>query len=380
MKNIESIDITSLTYSKDFFKKLQSKTQSAIIIVIGIFISIFLVWTFFGTCEDVVTADGNIRPKQNISSVHSLISGKVEQVNFVDGQTVQQGDVLFTLHCEDAQVSKQNIQDRIALLKTKLNDNRQMILSYHNEKNFLPETNVVPYTRIKVFSEIKNEMEKMTAIKQKNYETQKSLPQTVIAADTLEQTEIVWHQAQLDLSHYCENFLAGLIAEKESYEQQLENLEASLQQVETAINHATITAPINGTVLQLNEINAGDFIAGNQKLLSIIPSADDGYEVVLHVRERDIAKLRVGLHAKLKFGAFYKKKDYIGATVKNISADALSSGQSLFYLVTLTLDDCQADNKNDEIILKSGLQTTAKIITDKKNIFSYFMDKMEISL
>ena len=76
----------------------------------------------------------------------------------------------------------------------------------------------------------------------------------------------------------------------------------------------------------------------------------------------------------------------MNATVKKISADSLSNGRELFYLVTLVpdlIDNSSTGKKNivnNSLQLKSGMIANAKIIVSEQRIISYLMKKMEIQL
>ena len=111
-----------------------------------------------------------------------------------------------------------------------------------------------------------------------------------------------------------------------------------------------------------------------------------GYEITVRIREKDIINLKVGLNAKLKLPAFANTIQCMNATVKKISADSLSNGRELFYLVTLVpdlIDNSNSGKKNivnNSLQLKSGMIANAKIIVSEQRIISYLMKKMEIQL
>lgn len=376
------LDVSSLTYSSEFFSKQNSKFENWIIAFIGIFVGIFFVWLFFGRCEETVSGYGTVRPSENISSVHSLQSGKISKIYFSDGAEVKKGDMLFTLYADAEEASKNNLIDKIHTLEEKLFENDSMIKSFHARKNLLSEKNCVAYNRVKIFFEVEKQLKEICLIHEKNFQTQKKLPPDLIPEDAVMELERTWRNAAINVSQFGEKFLSALITEKESYEQQLENNKANLAQVEEQIKNKTVTAPIDGTILVLNKINENDFVVANETLLSIIPPRDLGYEIVVRVRERDIINLRVGLEAKLKLPAYAVQLQELKARVKKISADSLYNGKEVFYLVTLALDtdDPTFFNVQNKMKLTAGLQANAKIIVQEKNVFSYIVKKLEITL
>lgn len=180
--------------------------------------------------------------------------------------------------------------------------------------------------------------------------------------------------------------MTTLISEKENYALQRDNLESSLAEIEAQLKNNRVVAPIDGTVLVLDSLNENDFIIANKPVLSIIPPSETGYEITVRVKEKDIADLQVGLQAKLKLPAFSNKVKNLNATVKKISADSLSNGRDIFYLVTLVPEMNETSDIDEKTIfknslsLKSGMIANAKIIVSEQKVISYLMKKMEIQL
>lgn len=380
------MDINKLTYTSEYFSKVNSKFSNWMILIIGIFIFIFFLWIFIGRCEKVVYGNGTVRSSENISSVHSPNSGKISNIYFTDGQIVKKGDILFTLYYEVETKSKNNILEKIKIINERILEIDLMVKSLNLNKNIIPKENIVAYTKVKNFFETKNQMLEVCEVYEKNLNTQKDLPKNVVSNDNILEAERVFSNAKIKLSQYSQNFLTDLILEKESYEIQLDNYKTNLVGIENIIESKKIRAPIDGTVLAFKEINENDFIVASQNVLSIIPMIELGYEIVVKVKERDIINLEYGLKAKVKLTAYSNKFVDFKATVIKISADSISNGSDLFYLVTLSPDhsDQVFDNKDlnfaQRMILKSGMQAIAKIVVAEQSIFSYIVDKLEITL
>lgn len=61
---------------------------------------ILLIWACCSKIDVVVTSTGSIQPVGNINVVKSYSSGTVKSINAVEGQYVNQGDVLIELDTE----------------------------------------------------------------------------------------------------------------------------------------------------------------------------------------------------------------------------------------------------------------------------------------
>ena len=380
------IKVSKLTYSEEFFSRMNSAFENWVIAIIGTFILFFAVWIFFGHCEDAISGNGTVRPSENISSVHSLRSGKINKVYFKDGQEVKQGDVLFSLYSDAEIAAKENILSKIKIVQEKIDDVQSMMESFELGKNIVPCSQTIAFTRMKNFFETKYQLTEVSLIHKKNFDTQKLLPADSTTEELTNEVERLWRNSKINLSQFNENFFAQLVNEKENYTSQYDNLKTSLAEIELQLKNNIVTAPIAGTVLVFDALNENDFIVANKLILSIIPPSDAGYEITVRIREKDIINLKVGLNAKLKLPAFANTIQCMNATVKKISADSLSNGRELFYLVTLVpdlIDNSSAGKKNivnNSLQLKSGMIANAKIIVSEQRIISYLMKKMEIEL
>lgn len=380
------IKVSKLTYSEEFFSRMNSAFENWVIAIIGTFILFFAVWIFFGHCEDAISGNGTVRPSENISSVHSLRSGKINKVYFKDGQEVKQGDVLFSLYSDAEIAAKENILSKIKIVQEKIDDVQSMMESFELGKNIVPCSQTIAFTRMKNFFETKYQLTEVSLIHKKNFDTQKLLPADSTTEELTNEVERLWRNSKINLSQFNENFFAQLVNEKENYTSQYDNLKTSLAEIEMQLKNNIVTAPIAGTVLVFDALNENDFIVANKLILSIIPPSDAGYEITVRIREKDIINLKVGLNAKLKLPAFANTIQCMNATVKKISADLLSNGRELFYLVTLVpdlIDNSSAGKKNivnNSLQLKSGMIANAKIIVSEQRIISYLMKKMEIQL
>lgn len=380
------ITVSDLSYSEQFFSRMHSTFENSVIGIIGAFTAVFLLWLFFGHCEDAISGSGTVRPSENISSVHSLRSGKIEKIYFKDGQEIKQGDVLFSLYSDSEVAAKENLVTKIKILEEKYSDVQSMIESFKLGQNTVPHNRTVAFTRMKMFFEMKEQLAEVCVIYEKNFHTQQLLPTDVTTEELTLEAERLWRNAKINLSQFTENFLTTLISEEENYALQRDNLESSLAEIEAQLKNNRVVAPIDGTVLVLDSLNENDFIIANKPVLSIIPPSETGYEITVRVKEKDIADLQVGLQAKLKLPAFSNKVKNLNATVKKISADSLSNGHDIFYLVTLIPEMNETSDIDEKTIfknslsLKSGMIANAKIIVSEQKVISYLIKKMEIQL
>lgn len=64
-----------------------------------------LTWCYIGEIDYFVKANGIVRPGESVSTVSSLMTGRVETLNISEGDYVKKGDMLFKINTEDMEQS-----------------------------------------------------------------------------------------------------------------------------------------------------------------------------------------------------------------------------------------------------------------------------------
>jgi hemolysin D len=87
-----------------------SPVRMAMIIFFAVFVSIALIWTYFGRFDIVATAQGKIQPPDRVKIVQPIETGKVKRIAATNGMRVAQGDVLVEFEPHDAQADFEALQ------------------------------------------------------------------------------------------------------------------------------------------------------------------------------------------------------------------------------------------------------------------------------
>jgi HlyD family secretion protein len=106
-------------------------------------------------------------------------------------------------------------------------------------------------------------------------------------------------------------------ASVEAVEGQIKQAEAALQGVNVNLNYATVTAPEDGTITQVN-VEAGEVISTGMQL--IVVTKTDEPSILCNVRETDLSKVDLEQEVSVKIPA-YKDEEFKGKVVR-INKDA----------------------------------------------------------
>lgn len=124
MKEI-TMDISEITYSREMYEAKPKPFVSAFIYIFLVIVIASIVFMSIGTIDIVTKANGIVRPNQQVSTVKNLLTEEVAEVNYENGQWVNEGDVLLVLNHEAQDISKKlyseqldKKQKELALLQT----------------------------------------------------------------------------------------------------------------------------------------------------------------------------------------------------------------------------------------------------------------------
>ncbi len=176
--------------------------------------------------------------------------------------------------------------------------------------------------------------------------------------------------------------ISSLLTQQESLTSQLNELNVQIQQTEERISQGSIIAEQGGTVSVISTLVKGDSIAAGTPVATIIPPSESEFKVQLYVSNSDIANIAVGDDVKYNLPALPSNQyGMANGKVTSISADTLvQDGQfSGYYLVECSIANTvltDKDGNSGSVVI--GMQTEAKIVTQKKIIIRYLLEKIDL--
>lgn len=104
------IDIKELSDSKEVYGQRPNPFISAFLYCLVGLLIVAILFSCVGKIDIVATAAGVIRPNDDISTVSSLIGGRITGVYYSDGQYVQAGDTLITVDTAEAEITLNSLE------------------------------------------------------------------------------------------------------------------------------------------------------------------------------------------------------------------------------------------------------------------------------
>ncbi len=141
--------------------------------------------------------------------------------------------------------------------------------------------------------------------------------------------------------------------------------------LEDKVKHAEVTSPMRGIVKRLLVNTVGGVVMPGKELVEIVP-LDDALIIEAQINPKDIAFLRPGQKAVVKFTAYdYAIYGGLQAEVINIGADTVQDEKgNSFYLVRVRTDKSRLGEK---LPIIPGMMAQVDILVGKKTILSYLI-------
>ncbi|WP_238532359.1 HlyD family type I secretion periplasmic adaptor subunit [Methylophaga frappieri] len=150
--------------------------------------------------------------------------------------------------------------------------------------------------------------------------------------------------------------------------------EESIFALEDRVTRTEVRAPVKGTVKRILLNTIGGVIQPGEDLVEIVP-VEDNLLIEAHIRPSDIAFLRPGQDAMVKFTAYdFSIYGGLPAKLERISADTITNEKDeSFYLIYLRTNQNTIESSKGNLEIIPGMTTTVDILTGKKTVMDYLL-------
>ncbi|GLT20712.1 HlyD family type I secretion periplasmic adaptor subunit [Zoogloea oryzae] len=385
---------------------------------------ILIVWAAFAQLDEVTRGEGKVIPSRQVQVMQSLDGGIVSEILVKEGQQVKTGQLLLKVDPTRFVSSlRENRAQYIALLAKSAR-----LTAVASGKPFVPppelikeapdlveqERSAYENKRLELdaavgvarqqLSQRRQELNELTAKREQATQsyslTARELEVTRPLAKTGAVSEVELLRLERDVARYRgERDAAGAqipriqaaISEAqrkiEEVELNMRNqarselsetnaklaaLSAGSEGLADRVKQAEIRAPMNGTVKQLFANTVGGVVQPGKEIIEIVPS-DDALLLEARVQPKDIAFLRPGQPALVKFTAYdFSIYGGLEATLEQIGADTITDEKgNAFYIVRVRTTRSTIGDAQMPII--PGMVAEVDILTGKKSLLSYLM-------
>jgi len=160
---------------------------------------------------------------------------------------------------------------------------------------------------------------------------------------------------------------------------ELATLRQNLKSSQYQLNRTILVSPMRGIVNKLGVTTIGGVIRPGEEIAQIIP-LDEELFVEARIKPEDIANLRHGQEATIKLSAYdYTIFGSLKGRVDFISADTFKDERardpdaSAHYKVTLRVDMDNLTERQAQLAIRPGMQSTVELHTGEKTVLQYLL-------
>lgn len=383
-----------------------------------------IVWAAFAPLDEVTRGEGKVIPSRQVQVMQSLDGGIVSEILVREGEQVKAGQLLLKV---DPTRFVSSLRENRAQYEALLARAARLTALAH-EKPFVPPPELVKSAPALVeqersayeskrmeldaavgvarqqLSQRRQELNEVSARREQATQsynlTARELEVTRPLAKTGAVSEVELLRLERDVARYRgERDAAGaqiprIQAAISEAQRKIEEVELTLRNqarnelsetnaklaalsagsegLADRVKQAEIRAPMNGTVKQLFANTVGGVVQPGKEIIEIVPS-DDALLLEARVQPKDIAFLRPGQPAHVKFTAYdFSIYGGLDATLEHIGADTITDDKgNAFYIVRVRTTQSTIGEAHMPII--PGMVAEVDILTGKKSLLSYLM-------
>jgi len=374
--------------------------SSALIWIACVLFGSTLIWAFTAKLDQTITVRGRLVPAGRVREVESPTAGVISEVFVQEGQTVKQGDALFSVEAKGLSSRRQALINTQSLLRLQ-SQGLEAILQSGGDPVQLPPLPAIPEVDdpdlaaklVTAQQESQQIRSQISQIANRLESQQLTLElQEKIAADYkplfevgamarnpyLQQVNRVQEtRAQVaNLQEERSRLMGQVAAQLNRLNQQQINLKAELEGLKEAISYRLVKAPINGKVFDAGAIKRYDLVNTTEVVLKLVPA--NRLEASVNIRDGDIGFVQVGMPATVSVDSFPSGEfGYINGEVTSLALDALpptAETQGYTFPASIQLKQQAVLAGDKELNLQSGMSVTANIKLRSRPVISIVTD------
>jgi adhesin transport system membrane fusion protein len=355
---------------------------------IGLTLLVFVFWASLAEVDQITRSPGTVIPSSRNQVIQVMEQAMVDDIPVREGDVVRKGQLLIRLDRVRTEAAYKESWAKIIALKAALARLTAEVLDqsprFPVEVREYPEILQAQQT---LFQKRRSALSEDLAALNDTLVLIKSelgLMMPLVQSGDVSKVEILRLQRQqTDLQGKIatrkNKYLEDTQAELTKAQENLDAFSQQLAQHRKLLDNTEILAPMDGIVRNIRITTRGGVARPGEEVMQIVP-IDDDFIMEAKVRPADIAFVKTGLPATVKFDAWdYSIYGSFPGTVTYISADTLSeeaqnrtAKDEPFYRVQVKLSGKDLSGpKTASIKIQPGMTATVEIKTGSKTVMDF---------
>lgn len=370
--------------------------SSALIWLIAATLGALVAWASTSEIDQVARAPGTVIASRRVQVVQAVDGGVLQELAVAEGDRVKAGQVLARFDPVRPRSEFEAADSRRAAL----------LAALARLQAELAQREIVWPAEVRHHAEFRRVQEELHRGRQENLRADlASLGALVkVAQDELRITEQLVRdgdgsqlellraqrqvaEAQAKLDSRRNQFVQDSSAELAKVRDELEQSEQTATQRRRQLQNIVVTAPMDGIVKNVRFTTLGAVLRPGDELLTVVP-VDDRMILEVKVSPRDIAQIRTGLEAAVKFDAYdYTVFGAVEGRVTLVGADSLrdesvraDTPQATYYRVQVVTESPARTRTGRAIEVIPGMTATVDLRTGQRTLLDFLLKPVNKTL
>lgn len=359
--------------------------------LLGAFLIVFIIWSYFSKIEEVTRGQGTIIPNSREQIIQSLDPGILDQMMVKEGDLVEKGQVLLKLDdtrssaiLRETKAKVDNLEAIATRLKAEISG--KPLVFPNDIPQEMKEREMGVYQAKK---DALNEALKTLRESKALLDSEIALTEPMVNKGAVSQVELLRmkrsaNDMALQISEREHKYITDasneLVRIQGDLDQAKENLAARADPVERSL----LRAPLKGIVKNIRVNTIGGVISAGQDIMEIVP-VEDNLLVEAYINPKDVAYIRPGMKAIVKLTAYdYAIYGGLDGVVTLLSPSTLQDkrqasdlnlnpNNSFYRVLVRTTGSHLTDKNGSELPVLPDMIATVDIKTGEKTIFQYLI-------
>ena len=333
----------------------------------------------FITIDVSIKSNALIRPSSEISSVQSLVNGRVKKSFASENRHVKKGDVLYIVESDIAVEKEKYLRRKISEAQYFISDLKTLTEATARNETLLKKINTSLFQQsltsfLQKLSESTTHYSKTLRDHARN---KKLHDEEVIADSEFENYVFELDKSKHELEILRQAQLSQWQTDLNNYNKELHEYETQLSQLQKESDNLVIKAPVSGTIQSHLGIYPGNMVFTNQDLLQISP--DTNLIVEVYVPPNDIGLLRDKMKVRFQVNAFnYNQWGLASGSIVEMPNDIQMMDDQPMFRVKCSLDQDHLSLKNGyKGYLIKGMTLQARFIITERTLWQLLYDRID---
>lgn len=368
-RTVKSLD--SLKDSRILFDKQPPAFGYFLILIVGVFLCLALVWSVRTPKMYTIQAQGVVT-NEEANYVMCTYTGEIDACYMEEGALVDQGDVLFTVKSTDYDLQEEQLMESRTAFEIQISQSKKLVQSIKDNVNYFDESNSEDSLYYNTYEAYKAQIAQ-NVVDTTNYKAYGYTDEQIEA-------ELLKNQGKINEIYY--SAIQSAESNMEQAEQQIASIDAQLAAVTSGQAAYEVKATASGALHLLGNYKSGMVVQTTTTVATITPK-NARPVIEAYVSTADMARMHEGDTVQIVvdglsqsvYGTIPGTVTQIDSNVTTQQGEDGNTTQAFRVLISMGVDYMVSQN-GDKVDITNGMTAVARIQYDKVTYFNYVLEKL----